>query len=97
MFGKRGSVHCYAQLTGIEFNTCKNAINLYRYNKKVFVAPPWKEIYTTDSERKMNFEGTLLFHTYLIEVYTSFGYEVVEVPTGSVDTRADFLIRNFQD
>ena len=55
MFSDRGipDTLCYAQLIsfsdeGFILEACRQ----YRYGPVVFLAPPWREIYETDSERK---------------------------------------------
>lgn len=62
------------------------------YNKKIFVTPPWKEIYCNDSERKQTFEDSLWIYSALIKMYSESGYELIELPKASVEKRADFLI-----
>ena len=53
---------CYARRVGLrEHDDIQNACREYRYALRVFLAPPWKEIYRTDAERKDDFadaEGT---------------------------------------
>ena len=33
----------------------ERVVELFRYNRRVFVAPPWEEIFEQDSERKQDF------------------------------------------
>src|SRR5689334_11141039 len=42
----------YASLFGFDYTPGQNAARLYRYNPRVFFAPAWEQIYTTDEERK---------------------------------------------
>lgn len=47
----------YAHLEHLEIsNTMQTFAKNYRFHKKVFILPPWKEIYTKDSEREQNWE-----------------------------------------
>ena len=32
----------------------------WRYNKSIFILPPWQEIYETDNERKQDWEEAVL-------------------------------------
>jgi len=64
----------------------------YRYNRLVFILPPWEEIYATDNERKQTFEEAIDVFRRLEEEYMSCGYEVVEVPCISVEERALFVL-----
>lgn len=61
---------------------------------KVFLLPPWKEIYVSDTERYETYEQATLLHKHLKETYTSFGYDLIEVPKGSVETRVDFVMKH---
>lgn len=67
------------------------AAEQYRYNPRVFLAPPWREIFVQDSERRQSFsEAEATFRT-MREVYSSLGYEPVLLPLGSVEQRATFV------
>jgi len=59
----------------------------------VFVLPPWEEIHVTDAERYENFEQAQAIHKALLKTYTSYGYSPVEVPTGPVKERAQFVLK----
>ena len=89
----RGVPDCvaYARLLGVDPRPSAEAASLYRYRPTVLVMRPWKEIYTTDDERKMTFEATLPFQEYIEEAYAEAGYELVEVPRGSLSERVQFL------
>ena len=67
------------------------ACRLHRYNQKVFICPPWKEIYCTDNERKESFEDVLKLHNAIKEAYLRYGYEVCEIPKGSLEERFQFI------
>lgn len=64
----------------------------YRYAQRVFLAPPWQQIYTTDSERKQDFEEAIRTFHALAEVYEECGYQVVELPLATPAERADFIL-----
>jgi predicted ATPase len=57
------------------------------------VTRPWAEIYTTDDERTMSFEATLPFQRLMEEAYEEAGYELVEIPRGSIAERGTFVRR----
>jgi predicted ATPase len=69
---------------------------IYRYNQKVFLAPPWQQIYSTDAEHKQTFEEALVSFRRNKEVYTEYGYDLVEIPVGTVETRVDFILASIQ-
>jgi len=54
---------------------------------QVFLLPPWREIYTSDSERYESFEEAQQIHHHLLETYSKFGYNCIEVPFGNVKER----------
>ena len=64
----------------------------YRYHRKVFLAPPWPEIYATDAERRHSFEAGLAEYERLEQVYPALGYEVIRLPKTTVTERADFVL-----
>lgn len=59
---------------------------------KVFLLPPWKEIYVSDTERYENYEQAVLIHEHLEETYKKFGYELITVPKDSVENRINFVL-----
>ena len=63
----------------------------YRYHKKVFILPPWQEIYETDNERKQTWEEAEATFHRMKSVYERLGYEVLEVPKTTVEQRYQFI------
>ncbi len=63
-----------------------------RYNRMVFVAPPWPEIFTTDPERRHGLEAALAEYGPLRAVYERLGYRLVDLPKVGVEARADFVM-----
>ena len=70
-------------------NTCK--INKYSH---VYLLPPWKSIYKSDNERLETFEESVKIHVFLEQVYKNFGYNVTEVPFGTIEERTNFIINS---
>ncbi|NRD19851.1 ATP-binding protein [Winogradskyella eckloniae] len=60
----------------------------------IFILAPWKAIFTSDNERYENFEEATKIHQHLIATYTRFGYQLIDVPFGSVATRTDFILES---
>ena len=52
----------------------------------------WKEIYTTDDERKMDYESADKFGSNVSYIYKELGYNLIEVPFDSVEKRVEFII-----
>ena len=63
----------------------------FRYNRHVFLAPPWKEIFVQDSERKQSFAEAEATFRAMQEVYSGLGYESLILPLDSVARRDAFV------
>ncbi|TCK64891.1 putative ATPase [Winogradskyella wandonensis] len=59
----------------------------------VFILPPWEAIFKPDSERYENFEQSISIYQHLQETYSNFGYELNEVPFGTVEERVNFILQ----
>lgn len=65
----------------------------YRYARRVFMTPPWQELFSRDTERRHSFEEAEAEYAGLLKSYTANGYEVVPIPKGTPAERASFLER----
>lgn len=59
---------------------------------QVFILPPWREIYTGDTERYETYDQSKRIYQHLLKTYSDLGYDCIEVPKGSLQERIDFLI-----
>jgi predicted ATPase len=82
----------YARHFGIDYPPGRNAAREYRYNKRVFFAPAWEEIYITDEERTISYEGARQFGDDIREAYLQSAYELIDIPCLPVQERADFIL-----
>ena len=73
------------------------AVGRFRYHKKVFMMPPWPEIFSNDDERKHSFEDALSSYATLLRTYERFGYQIVLVPKLDVSARADFVVSHLKE
>ncbi len=62
------------------------------YSKDVFFMPFWEEIFANDAQRLESIEEAKSIDKALRTAYTNLGYNLVEVPHGSVDERVDFIL-----
>lgn len=67
------------------------AAALIRYDRRVFIAPPWPEIYRQDAERRQSPETARRTCEAVAEAYRSLGYDLIELPRVSVADRAAFV------
>lgn len=65
----------------------------HRYDQLV-VLPPWEAIYARDDERFETFDQAMEIHEELLNMYSEFQYTSLEVPIGSIEERANFIINN---
>lgn len=89
----RGIPDCiaYAVQLGVDPAPSLRASEVHRYRREVFLLEPWEAIYSTDDERKMSFADTHGFHAALVDAYVGAGYDLVVVPRGPVEDRANFV------
>lgn len=88
---------CYANMIAFRFSAdVLHLIKNHAYNRKVFILPPWREIYETDNERKQNWEEAVFTFEKMRETYSGYGYEVIEVPKGNVVLRKEFVLENIE-
>jgi predicted ATPase len=71
----------------------KKAAETFRYNGRVFIAPPWQEIFQQDRERKQDFDEAVRTYEVLAETYRAFGYELIELPRVPVAERVRFVLQ----
>jgi predicted ATPase len=81
------------QAARLEAHELRALLAQYRYDRRVFVLPPWEAIYTTDSERDQTFAEALHVHKTLTRWYRRCEYEIIEVPTGTVAERCTYVLR----
>lgn len=82
----------YLRLTGLPVPVHMDAAaQAFRYSRRVFIAPPWREIFAPDAERKQTFEEAERTYRAMIEVYTKYGYELTELPCAPVAKRVEFV------
>ena len=63
-----------------------------KYAPKVFFLPAWAEIYETDDERKLDFDGACRFGDLIRDAYLSSHYELIELPKATVEDRASLIL-----
>ncbi len=83
----------YLRLNGLPVPThVDRAAQMFRYHRRVLIAPPWPEIFTPDRERKQSFEEAQATYKALRATYTALGYELISLPLVSVEERVGFVL-----
>lgn len=67
------------------------AAETFRYEKRVFLAPFWPEIFERDTERRQDLEEADATCAAMVEVYGLFGYDLIALPKASVAERVRFV------
>lgn len=63
-----------------------------RYNRLVFVTPPWPEIYENDGERRHNLAAAVSEYDRLLLAFGKLNYDVIALPRIAISERADFIL-----
>lgn len=63
-----------------------------RYNRTVFIAPHWSEIFVNDAERKQMPDEARRTFEAMAAVYPACGYDVIELPRAPISERANFVL-----
>lgn len=95
VFFDRGVIDlvAYARLTKTNVSKAlDHAIRKIEYNKKVFLAPPWEEIYETDSERKQSFQEAVATYQNIVKAYMEYDYALIDLPKVNVERRIEFIL-----
>jgi predicted ATPase len=88
----------YARLIGLsDQQYIRIACSQYRYAPLVFIAPPWREIYETDNERKQDFAEAVRTYEKITITYQECGYELLELPKLTPPDRAEFILNQLPD
>lgn len=70
----------------------QKAAREFCYSRFVFIAPPWREIFHQDVERKQDFEEAQRTYEALASAYTALGCRLVELPCIGIKERCEFIL-----
>lgn len=68
------------------------AARRFGYNRRIFVCPPWREIYEQNEDRKQTFRTAEETYLSILEAYRELGYAPLEVPPGTLAERRHFVL-----
>lgn len=88
----------YLRLIGIPApGHIQKAATTFRYNRTVFIAPPWREIFRQDRERKQDFAEAVRTYDALVATYTNLDYRLVEIPRLPIEDRLLSILDHLAD
>ena len=70
---------------------CINSCFTQRFDK-IFICPPWKEIFENDEVRKETFEESVVLHDLIRNAYLNLRYSLTEVPKSTIEKRVEFVL-----
>lgn len=72
------------------------AARKHKYDR-LFILPPWKEIYSTDNERLETFAQAEALHECLMNTYGFLAYQPILVPKMTIEKRVTFILEKLND
>lgn len=82
----------YLTLSGLPVpQHARKAAELFRYNRRVFIAPPWQAIFGQDTERRQTWEEAEATYHAMVDVYSALDYELVVLPLATIEDRVRFV------
>ena len=64
----------------------------HRYTSRIFLAPPWPELFASDAERRHDFASAVAEYDRLATAYPALGYDVILLPKVGVAERLAFVL-----
>lgn len=91
VFFDRGLIDALVALEHLTGEPVETLCRLHRYNRRVFLAPPWPEIHVVDEARRHGLDAAIAEYDRLAAAYPALGYQVSVLPMVSVAARADLV------
>lgn len=93
VFFDRGLIDAAVALEHSGGQTVKETLDGRRpYAKKVFVVPPWKELFAKDAERRHDFNTAVQEYDRINRTLDDLGYTIRELPQAPVSERIDTIL-----
>ncbi len=67
-------------------------VTAHRYDRMVFLTPPWPEIFSFDDARRHDLAAAVAEYDRLLEAYAMLGYDRAILPKSPVGDRVDFVL-----
>ena len=96
-FFDRGLIDAMAAIDHLTGSAPAELAARYRYDRTVFFASPWPQIFVNDHDRRHDFAAASAEHDRLCRAYPQFGYDIVILPRDTIARRADFVLHAIAD
>lgn len=98
VFFDRGVVDAAVALSHVTGDLSAGAMaETYRYNRAVFLVPPWPQIFTGDAARRHGMNEAVAEYARLEAAFLALGYDTDVLPKVSVEARADYVQSSLAD
>lgn len=94
VFFDRGLIDAAVALEQAIATPARSTIGACRFHRRVFLTPPWPEIYVSDDERPHALDDAIAEYERLLVAYPALGYEAIVLPKVGVTQRADFILQS---
>lgn len=94
VFFDRGLIDALVALGNIEGDSTAGSFadGTLHYHHRVFLVPPWPEIFVQDEARRHDLSFAKQEYSRLLAAYPALGYETIVLPKVSVAQRADHVL-----
>lgn len=92
VFFDRGLVDAAAALEHATGKPVLKNLAEHRYHQRVFMTPPWPEIYVQDEERRHGLDDAAAEYARLLAAFSALSYDVEILPKVGISQRADLII-----
>lgn len=97
VFFDRSAIDAVSFLKSLEPDTDMQAeLGSICYEKMVFMAPPWSDIFRQDTERKHDFAKAREEFGRLMQHYPALGYQVMLLEKTTIEQRLEFVIQQIK-
>ena len=82
----------YMEYIGDDYLAEFHVASLENIYSKIFVLPPWQEIYVSDNERYESYKQAQEIHVHLVNTYKLYGYDLIYVPKDTIENRVLYIL-----
>ncbi|MEJ8574312.1 AAA family ATPase [Microbaculum marinum] len=98
VFFDRGLIDAAAALEHVTQSSVLDGLAAARsFHRRVFLVPPWPEIFVEDAERRHGLDSAIAEYERLVRIYAALGYQVDILPRIGVERRADHVLKTLAE